>query len=246
MSFWHPLYEVPARLTEEWGHHRIFAPESYPAIRAVDTVPITFSEGGSLARHVPLCWRRDDDRLRLVALLGLRPDCRRVLPYEELPLAIRGYPFVVPNNDTISRREIWVDRAIADKPTDMGAPLVLDDGKLSKAAQMRAQNVLQLAYEAAATEALGDELTEAGLLEPWPLEFDLGGGKKFRRSDLFVLSAARLSDPAFFGLIERHGASAGLLLGYHRASLFRINWLLADARAAASRAALPEGRGDVR
>lgn len=230
MSPWSVLYEAPRLLTSEWGHHRIFAPEAYPAIRALREVAILAREAPVIARTVPICWRREQGRYRLVALMALREQATVLPPYGDLPMAVQAYPFVVPDEDMLSQRQIWVDSAIADRPTDVGAPLVMADGRLSNAARMRGEMAIQLAKGQNDTDDLCDDLAEEGLLEPWPLKFDVGHGETVDIDGLFVLKASRLQDPVWFTLVERHGIGAGMLVANHRLSLFRINWLLANAR----------------
>lgn len=231
MSPWQSLYEAPAQLSSDWGHHRIYAPESYPSIRALQAVPIGMGEAELLARYFPICWRKNDSRVTLVALLSLRPESQHLPPHRDLPMALQAYPFVVPTAETIRERTLFVDKVFPDKPTDIGAPLVMDDGKLSGAAFSRAQLALNLASGASTTENLSEFLLTRNLLEPWPLSFDLGHGESVKYEDYMVIAAGRLSDPAMFALVEQFGVQAGLFMGYHRISLFRINQLLMQARA---------------
>ncbi|MCA0405426.1 MAG: SapC family protein [Proteobacteria bacterium] len=237
MSRWNALYETPTLFSPEWGQHRIFAPTAYPSVRNVTTVGIAHPEALVLARYFPLCWQRFEDKLRLVALVSLREGYARLPGYDDLPLALRAFPVVVQEALGERLESLWVDKTIADTPKDIGAPILLDDGKLSEAARRRIRYAVDLSRAIPATDELTRDLETHGLLEPWPLKFDLGDAGKVNRTDLAVFSASQLQNPALYKLIERHGVQAGLFIGVHRASLFRINWLIQALRQAPAPAA---------
>lgn len=238
------LYEQPAPLSNEWGHHRIYAPQAYPNIRCALTLPLVMGEAAAVAQQFPICWRQEGAGVRLVALIHmLTPEKRHLAPMlSNYPLIGQAYPFVVPDESMIERQQVVFDRSLADSPTDVGAPLILATGRLSKASIIRAKTALQLGRAMVGTERLSLELQAAGFLEPWPLNFDLGHGVAFERSDLFVLSAKALADPALFSFVESYGVEAGLFLALHRISLFRASQLLAQARRAVAAAAAGSGR----
>ncbi|MGX5734043.1 SapC family protein [Bosea thiooxidans] len=238
------LYEQPTPLSNEWGHHRIYAPQAYPNIRCALTLPLVMGEAAAVAQQFPICWRQEGAGVRLVALIHmLTPEKRHLAPMlSNYPLIGQAYPFVVPDEAMIERQLVVFDRSLADSPTDIGAPLILATGRLSKASIIRARTALQLGRAMAGTERLSQELQAAGFLEPWPLNFDLGHGVAFERSDLFVLSAKALTDPALFSFVESYGVEAGLFLPLHRISLFRASQLLAQAKRAVAAAAAGSGR----
>ncbi len=70
-----------------------------------------------------------------------------------------------------------LDVAGADLPTDAGAPITSADGRLTKGAELRLRALSLFERDFARTSAIGRALGELGLLEPWPLRFDLGGGR---------------------------------------------------------------------
>jgi hypothetical protein len=148
---------------------------------------------------------------------------------------MEAYPFIVQPPNAIERQQLLVDRVFADHPTDMGAPIILENGRLSRGALMRAKLSLEATRNLTATWALSEDLSRMGFLEPWPLKFDLAPGRAIERLDLFVLSAARLGQASLYRLIETHGPEVGVFLGIHRISLFRINSLLQLAKAEARR-----------
>ncbi|PPD16078.1 MAG: hypothetical protein CTY25_03650 [Methylobacterium sp.] len=239
MDVWNSFYENPTVVGMEWGHERIYAAPSYRLVRFLCDAPVTLGECQVLARWYPLCWRRSDDGLVLVALRSLLPEGEGHYPENRapLPLCLQAYPFAVPDPESIERQQLVVDRVIADRPTDVGAPIVMANGRMSTGAVIRARLALQVARGLQATTALSRDLDAAGLLEPWPLDFDLGQGRRAGRSDLSVIAASQLGNPLLATIVERHGVDAGLFMAYQRISLFRIGFLLQLAKAGAR----PEG-----
>ncbi len=231
------LYEYPTVLTASTGHHRIFSQTSYKFVRELQFAPAVLMEAGQLARLFPLCWRLTNGVPVLVALrsllqagLGQAPDA----PMSEtlLPLVLQCFPLVVPSPESLMQQHVMFDATIADSPTDIGAPLLMADGRLSRAAMERARKAINFARAVPATEGITADLAAAGLFEPWPLRFDLGSGQKVVIEDLLVVSASRLRAEEISAIVSRHGVGAGLFLSLHRASLFRAGNLLAAAKQA--------------
>lgn len=233
------LYERPTLLSRDTGHQRIYAQVAYKAVRDLPFSPIAIEESFGLARLFPLCWRRDGDVPVLGvlrSLLGNGQGHPADVPMQEalLPLLLQCYPIILPDSEAIARQQLQFDDAIADRPADVGAPLLMADGHLSRAAMIRAKRAVALAHALAETAALSRDLEAAGLLEAWPLDFDLGQGRRARVDDLLVVSSARLHLPELADIIARHGPIAGLCLSLHRASLYRVNALLQAARRSAA------------
>lgn len=231
------LYEHPTILGASTGHHRIFSQVSYKLVRELQFAPAVLMEAGQLARLFPLCWRLTDGVPVLVALRSLLADGRGQAPdapmYEALlPLVLQCFPLAVPGAEALMQQHVMFDATIADSPTDVGAPLLMADGRLSKAAMERARKAITFARALPATDGLTADLAAAGLFEPWPLRFDLGHGEKVVIEDLMVVAASRLRADEISGIVSRHGVGAGLFLSLHRASLFRAGNLLAAAKQA--------------
>ncbi|WP_342362791.1 SapC family protein [Terrarubrum flagellatum] len=237
MDAWAQLYEAPAALSKDWGHHRIYAPAAYRLVRTASLIPIVHAEILALATLFPTCWATTPSGPVLSVLRTLLPDGAGIPGGEKgavsaLPLAFQAYPIVTPHEEGVEPQRIFVDRAIADAPTDIGAPLMLTDGRLARATAARARTALQAGRALPATRALSRFLHEEGLLEPWPLRFDLGEGESVDIDHLMVLSRARLDDPAVYKAIRSFGIEAALFMSTHRLSLFRVSGLLSAAKAA--------------
>jgi hypothetical protein len=242
MQAWNNLYEQPAVLSVEWAHQRIYAAGSYAHIRALRDVPIILSEAMTLASHFPLCWKLVDGHPVLVALRSLLPDGRGHYPAmrRAIPLCLQAYPFKVPDPVMIERQQIVVDRTFADRPTDIGAPILQDNGRMGRGALIRARLALEVARGIAPTDRLSEDLWRNKFLEPWPLAFDLAEAQQVERDDLLVIAASKLASPALFGLIEAHGPDAGVFMAVQRLSLFRIGAIVQLAKRAAAQPTGPE------
>lgn len=237
MDAWARLYETPAAMAPDWGHHRIYAPAAYKIVRTLSLVPIVHTEVLKLAPLFPTCWAVVDGEPTLCVLrslldggCGIPGGLRAAIAH--LPLVFQAYPIVVPHQPTDKRHPIFVDRAIADEPTDVGAPLVMSTAQLSKATITRVQTALQAGRILQVTRAISRFLLDSNLLEPWPLQFSLGGGRAVDIQHLMVLSSSRLDDPQVYRAISKFGVDAALFLAANRLSLFRTAGLLSAAKAA--------------
>lgn len=236
MQFLRSFYEDPAPIDTRWGHHRIFAQAAYPVVRNARFVPVAMMEAHDLARWFPLCWRLQPDGIPVLCAfrslldrgLGLPADAG--LHGEALPLLFQAFPLVVPDAESIARKQILADRVIADRPSDIGAPLLGEDGKFTKAARHRAKLAVSMANALPATEDVSRALAEGGFLKAWPVDLDLGHGQRAAFADLLILDPDRLNDARLHRALVDAGAEAALLLASHRLSLFRMSALLMAAR----------------
>jgi hypothetical protein len=239
MDPWAALYEQPTALTADWGHHRIFAPLAYRRLTNLVLVPIVHTEAIDLARFFPSCWDMTPAGPVLSVLRALTRDASGIpaaarKAAASLPAALQAYPIVVPSTPDAMAGRILVDKVIAEDPSDIGAPLTMADGKPSRAAAARTRLALKTARTLSQTRELTRFLHDAGLLEPWPLHFELAAGERVDIDNLQVLARSRLDDPKVHRAIATHGIDAALFLSAHRLSLFRISGLLAVARAAST------------
>jgi hypothetical protein len=240
MSDWKDLYENPRLLTSAWGHCRIFAPEAYHRVRSQQLVPIVCAEALTLAAHFPICWRVQDGRAVLCVLRSLLDDglghpVRPTHASGALPLVLRAFPVAVSNpggNDD----EVWIDDTVADQPTDIGAPILLINGRLSRGAAQRVQAAVAFRRSIDFTRRLTDGLQGRDLLEPWPLDFEVGpDGRRVRFDDLMVVRSSALAGSGMLQHLQEFGVEAAMFMTAHRISLFRASILLQGARAAAAR-----------
>jgi hypothetical protein len=229
------IAEDPRPLAGEMMTTRIYSPFAYPLPRAVSVVPVAAAEGDRLAGTFPLVWRRggagEPDLVVLRSLLdegaGFPPGTDRALAL--LPLVLQAYPFV---RAEAPGARVMLDAALPDEPTDAGATVTGPDGRPSRGTELRLRALALFGQDRERTLGIGRALDAAGLLEPWPLRFDLGHGRRCAIEDLLVVSPKAFATPALVPVLAGFGVGAARLLGQHRLSLFRAGALLAAAQGA--------------
>lgn len=225
------LYDNIRTLDRSSGDSRIFAPAAYARVRSAQIVPIVYIEVLSVARWFPLCWQIVDGMTNFVALRSLFDDGARQLAgsgsMAALPLALRAYPFVVGAGRPTDTH--LLDTDIPDRPSDVGAPIMTASGKASAGALLKLRAKAAFDEALPQTQAMTKALVANNLLEPWPLDFEIGG-KIVSVPNLLVLRQGEATSPAMFQFMEAFGAPAAILLGAHRISLFRAGILFQAAR----------------
>jgi hypothetical protein len=212
-------------------------------VRQAQVVPIVHIEAFALASWFPICWRDGETRPTLVVLRTLRRDGSQQ-PHgspetaASLPLALRAYPFVVgakPNG--ADEESVLIDDTIADRETDIGAPICTPDGRPGRGTQMRLRAAATFNAALELTERMTAALYADELLEPWRLEVDFGGDA-IAAGGLLVVRPAEFDSPRLFRFIRKFGPVGASLLGAHRISLFRAGALIHLARAAVASTAI--------
>jgi SapC len=229
------LYENPVRPTSVHGGSRIFAQVAYRTVREAQTCPVVHTEGLKLAALYPICWLAGGRRPALIALRSLRTDGAGYPPGiaaipSALPLALQAYPFVV-GRDAVrgDGAGIMLDNVIADEPTDVGAPILTPQGKLTRGAEVRLQAAAAFTNGLEFTEALTDALVAEECLERWQID-PAALPQEASVPDLLVIAPAEKVAARLFQVVHRLGASAGTFISVHRISLFRISVLVQAAK----------------
>jgi len=221
-------YKRPIALTERTVTRRIFSPLAYEVVRAAWYCPIVASEAMKQAAHCPVVWKKMNGGLALVAIRAFHHLPAAYLAnsagYAALPLLCQAYPFLwLPDGQK------GLDDVNADRPTDLGSPIVAADHKLTKATTMRFA-ALQV-YERArmATQDLTSQAAELDLFMPWQLPLQGPG-----LDELLVLKTDIWESTKFQKLVVRFGSEAAELVALHRMSLFKAGPLLEAAAKAAN------------
>jgi hypothetical protein len=232
----HPdLYKNIEPLGAEHGGRRIYSPVSYAVVRERQIVPAVHIEALALAAWFPICWQSNATHPELVVLRSLRADGSAQPPgspdnMSSLPLMLRAFPFAVlaPQEDAASGARYFED-ATADRPTDIGAALLLPDGRPSRGAQMRLRSVQAYIEARQLTDDMTDALTSLDLFEPWPLDFKVGD-EQLSVDDMLIVRQAAFGQPPVQQFLKQFGSAGALLLGAHRISLFRAGNLVQAAQ----------------
>jgi hypothetical protein len=149
-------------------------------------------------------------------------------------LALQAYPFVVgrgamPDAVRGDGAGIMLDDVIADEPTDVGAPILTPQGKLTRGAEVRLQAAAAFTNGLEFTEALTDALVAEECLERWQID-PAALPQEASVPDLLVIAPAERVAARLFQVVRRLGASAGTFISVHRISLFRISVLVQGAK----------------
>ena len=223
--------ERPIVLEGEALARRIYAPVAYRVVRDTAVVPIVMGEAFRLASFFPVVWRRREGDFELVVVRGLMDEnAAQPAGFRGIhPLVLQAYPFVLGRQSDEPGPRL-IDDAIADAPTDIGAPVTAPDGRPSLATTLRFRMLDLVERQLPATRALADALGAAELLQPWELTFDIEG-EQIGIPDLFIARQDAFDSGAYCDIVGRHGPAAAELLALHRISLFRAGVVVAAARA---------------
>jgi hypothetical protein len=228
-----PLWgQRPIALERDALRRRIYAPVAYAPVRDTAVIPVVHTEAHQLAAWFPLVWRRRGTEYDFVAVRALINDQRAQPPVARalLPRILHAYPFVFDPAAPPSPSSIrMLDDVFADHPTDIGATITTVNGRLSRATVMRFRMLDGLAEDFPPTRRIGQALAALDLFEPWRLKFDIGG-RVVEIPDLVIVRQDAFETGGFAPVLAELGASAALVLGLHRISIFRAGALLATAR----------------
>jgi hypothetical protein len=226
------LGERPIALEKEVLRRRIYAPHAYAPVRNLAVVPIVHSECMTLASWFPVVWRQRKAGIELVTIRALLNDQRAQPPAARLllPLRLHAYPFIFdPSRPIDLTSPRMLDDVFADAPTDVGATITNVNRKTGRATTMRLAILDRIAGEIDLTNAIGETLATRGLLEPWPLKFEIEG-RTIGIPDLLVVRASAFNDGSLATVVSQFGVASASLLGLHRISLFRAGLLLAASK----------------
>jgi SapC len=236
-------YRQPSPITPEILASRIFSPFAYRLIRHAAVVPITLDEAPRLCEWFAICWRGEAPHVQLVVVRGLLQDGlgmpqAALLSLHALPGLCLAYPFMFePDREPSGGHAYWLDRELADQPTDAGAPISEPDGRPSKGTLLRTRSLEAIAANWPATREVTAMLTAHDAFEPWAPTAHVPAPASVIEDRLWVIKPAVFDNPKFRIALASHGADAMRMIVAHRFSLFRAASLIGLARTAA--AALP-------
>jgi hypothetical protein len=229
------FYKKMEPLGAEHGGTRIYSPISYAIVRDCQIVPVVHIEALALAAWFPICWRTHPKRRELVALRSLRADGSAQPSgspenMNSLPLMLRAFPFAVLKPQEIADPDAhYFEDATADRPTDIGAAILLPDGRPGRGAQMRLRAVQAYLEARQLTDDMTNTLTSLDLFEPWPLDFKVDD-EPLRVEDMLIVRQTAFGQSPIQQFLKQFGPAGALLLGAHRISLFRAGNLVQAAQ----------------
>ncbi|MDO9520919.1 MAG: SapC family protein [Pseudohongiella sp.] len=194
----------------------------------MNATPVLVAELSKVAPLYPLAFVKGEFGYHFVAILGLGPERNFYVNNQGqwlcdyIPASIRGYPFILANNDSGDRRIFCIDADMLS--TNPGNPPLFDDsGNLTGIAADTFSFLQQCDSSRQITEAACQNLDNAGLIEPWPLELSAAeSGVVSTVQGLYRINETALNalDAETFAALRIHGA---LLIAYSQ--LLSINQL---------------------
>ncbi|MHB0776545.1 SapC family protein [Halomonas sp. WWR20] len=190
-------------------------------------VPVLIAELTRLLPHYALGFIRQGENYRPVALTGLggernlyvHTDGRWLASY--VPSVLRGYPFRMANTDNGQQVLAIEQDSLTDEPS--AQPMFDEEGNLTSRVQQTVDFLTQCDKNRQATAAACQALSQADVIEEWPLKIERGEGQEpITVQGLYRINEKAMNElaaEAFAGL-RKHGA---LALAY--AQLFSMSQL---------------------
>lgn len=168
-------------------------------------------EVADVARDFPLAFVREGDAYTLHAVLGVQPDRNAFVAPDGrwlgryVPAAFRCHPFHVLPSD-LGQYVLCIEEDALVAPDAPGAePILGADGKPTPAVSEIMEVLLKVQHGRPALAEASAALTQAGVIEPWPIVLKRGQGET-KIEGLFRVSEpglGKLADDAFLALRKR-------------------------------------------
>jgi hypothetical protein len=124
-----------------------------------------------------------------------------------------------------------MDQALADRPTDTGAPMTTEGDKLARGVEQRHRALAIFAQALPLTRLITQRLAEKQVLVPWPLAATVDASL-LAHDDLHAIHDKWFATGHLRSILEECGTAAAFLISAHRLSLFRAGTLLTSAKRA--------------
>ncbi|MCG7600458.1 SapC family protein [Halomonas sp. McH1-25] len=176
-------------------------------------VPVLIAELTKLLPHYALAFIQQGEGYQPVALTGLagernlyvHSDGRWLASY--VPSVLRGYPFRMANTDNGQQVLAIEQDSLTDEPS--AQPLFDEQGKLAEKVQQTLNFLTQCDQNRQVTAAACQALSQAGVIEAWPLTLERGEGQEpVKVQGLYRISEKALNelDAEPFANLRSHGA----------------------------------------
>jgi hypothetical protein len=180
------MTQLAAVSRERHAGKRWLRPTSYRFAAAEATALVVGAELAAAALSMPLAFIGQADRHTLVAVLSLTPgrnlfvapDGRWLGGY--VPALFRAYPFGLAPKQGTDEIVLCVDEGsgLVTDAQPGGEPFFDGDGKLSPAVQQTFDLLVQVEGSRRATEVSVAALTDAGVIQPWPIKVKTEQGEQ--------------------------------------------------------------------
>jgi hypothetical protein len=167
----------------------------------INSVPVLISEFAQAARHYPIVFTGDDDRVIPVAMLGIRngqntflqADGSWAVPY--VPAFLRQYPYVFAQSKEENKLMLCIDEAFDGANTE-GRGERLFDSEGDRTGYLDQMLEFAKSYQAQfrRAEQFGQRLRELKLLEQMRAQFNLEGQQGETLSGFYSVTRSAVND----------------------------------------------------
>jgi hypothetical protein len=185
-------------------------PEGYQFIAQEPMTPIVIGEAVYVGSWMPIAFAKQNGRYTPMGMMSpvkkqnqfVGPDGRWLGGY--VPASLTSYPFRLVRREGSEQMTLCIDEdsGLVVNADGKGENFFTSDGKESPAVSRIMEFLRRVELNRAATELAMASLGEAGVIEPWPLEVQVGE-KKAAINHFFRINEqalGRLNDQAFLAL----------------------------------------------
>ncbi|GAB5497741.1 MAG: hypothetical protein PsegKO_00520 [Pseudohongiellaceae bacterium] len=193
-----------------------------------NAVEVLIAEIPQMLPHYVLGFIESAGGYQLAALLGLGGDKNLYLNNSQqwmceiVPASLRGYPFALIKTEGQDEKILCIDQDYLTDSSDE-TPIFLEAGDLAEGTSGVLEFLQKCDQERIRTAEACSSLSEAGLLEPWPISIQLTEGEDSAK----IEGLYRIDEERLYSLSDSQLASIrdskGLLLAYSQ--LLSINQL---------------------
>lgn len=201
---------------KRWQRYTSYAFASHSAV-----VPLVAAEIQRAVLALPVAFMRQGEAFVPVAVMGLEPgrnlliDDRGRWRAGYIPAAVRGYPFSLVRGEQ-NQLVLCIDEGsglITEGPD--GEAFFDESGELAAGLREATDFLRQVERNRTATARSCAKLEDLGLIQPWPISFEVGQGKRRQIEGLFKIEESRLDRLDAEVLVELRDAG-GLALAYYQ------------------------------
>lgn len=210
-----------------------YTPSSdYSFAQSIPACPAYLPELAELSAGYVICFMKQGDEYKLVALLGtaqtgsafVSAEGRWISPY--VPADIRGRPFALLTTPGIKEHVLCIDEHALNSD-GTGEKLFNEAGELSEAVQKELQFLKQVLTASQSTTEAVSKLDKAGVIKEWEATLD-AGKQKGTTKGLYCIDQSALNDLSAEDYYELRGAP--MIISYAQAfsmrNVVRLNALL--------------------
>ena len=179
--------------------------------------PIVLAEVVQVGSWMPIVFIEEAGRYVLMAMMSpmpghnlfVGPDGEWLGGYA--PSSLRTHPFRLVRREGSEQMTLYIDEdsGVIRNANEAGEPFFAADGKPSPSISTIVEFLRQIEADRVATDLATVSLGAAGVIEPWPLEVEVGG-KKAATKGLHRINELALNCRSSYGIFQQRGMIAGI------------------------------------